>query len=204
VTVVTLTSEAMNERVFLKQVEGKPAPMPLLGVQAFANTLDVEEGIDRLDSLASWREWLEESDLIAPGIRLRSEHLREARAMRDLIRELLTANADEPDGGRDTGRIAEQLGIRRMALTIGPEGELVVDLAPARDPRWLSSQLVGIVHDAQLTGTWSRLKLCRNDDCSWAFYDSSRNRSGSWCRMGECGNRLKNRAYRARQRAERS
>jgi predicted RNA-binding Zn ribbon-like protein len=91
-----------------------------------------------------------------------------------------------------------------MALTIGPEGELVVDLAPARDPRWLSSQLVGIVHDAQLTGTWSRLKLCRNDDCSWAFYDSSRNRSGSWCRMGECGNRLKNRAYRARQRAERS
>ncbi len=194
----------MNERALLRQVEGKPAPMPLLGVQAFANTLDVEDGTDRLESLASWHEWLEESDLIAPGARLRSEHLREARAMRDLIRELLAANGDELDGGRDTGRIAELLGIRRVALTSGPEGELVVDLAPAREAPWLSAQLLGIVHDAQLAGTWSRLKLCRNDECGWAFYDSSRNHSGTWCRMGECGNRLKNRAYRARRRQERS
>jgi predicted RNA-binding Zn ribbon-like protein len=191
----------MNDRALLKQVEGKPAPMPLLGVQAFANTLDVEEGTDRLESLASWHEWLEESDLIAPGVRLRSEHVREARAMRDLIRELLAANGREPGGGRDTGRIAEQLGIRRVMLASGAGGELELDLAPARDPRWLSSQLVGIVHHAQLTGTWPRLKLCENPECSWAFYDSSRNRSGSWCRMGECGNRLKNRAYRARQRS---
>jgi predicted RNA-binding Zn ribbon-like protein len=190
----------VNERAMNEQVEGKAAPMPLLAVQAFANTLDLEEGTDRLESLASWREWLEDSDLVAPGIRLRSEHLAEARAMRDLIRELLRANADEPDGGRDTGRIAEQLGIRRLALTSGSEGELVVDLSPARNPAWLSSQLVGIVHDAQLAGTWSRLKICENEECAWAFYDSSRNRSGTWCRMGVCGNRLKNRAYRARQR----
>ncbi|MGZ5324519.1 MAG: CGNR zinc finger domain-containing protein, partial [Solirubrobacterales bacterium] len=48
--------------------------------------------------------------------------------------------------------------------------------------------------------TWERLKLCENPDCLWAFYDNSRNRSGSWCRMGLCGNRIKNRAYRERQR----
>jgi predicted RNA-binding Zn ribbon-like protein len=193
----------MNEGALLRLVEGKPAPMPLLAVQGFANTLDVEEGTDRLESLASWHEWLEKTDLIAQGVRLRSEHLREARAMRDLIRALLAANGREPGGGRDTGRIAELLGIRRVMLTSGAGGELDLDLSPARNPQWLSSQLVGIVHNAQLTGTWPRLKLCENPECSWAFYDSSRNRSGSWCRMGECGNRLKNRAYRARQRGRR-
>jgi predicted RNA-binding Zn ribbon-like protein len=193
----------MNERAMQEQVEGKAAPMPLLAVQAFANTLDLEEGVDRLESLASWNEWLEESELIAPGVRLRSEHLREARALRELIRELLAANRREPGGGDDTGRIAEQLGIRRVVLTSGPEGALDLDLSPARGADWLSSQLVGIVHDAQLTGTWSRLKICENEECAWAFYDSSRNRSGAWCRMGVCGNRLKNRAYRERQRSRR-
>jgi predicted RNA-binding Zn ribbon-like protein len=187
-----------------KQVEGREAPMPLLAVQAFANTLDLEERTDRMESLASWRAWLQESGLVEPGIRLRAPHLREARAMRELIRELLSANAREPNGGRDTGRIAERLGIRRVMLSSGPHGELDLDLAPARDAAALSAQLVGIVHQAQLTGTWSRLKVCENEECAWAFYDSSRNRSGSWCRMGACGNRIKNRAYRARRRAAQS
>ena len=43
-------------------------------------------------------------------------------------------------------------------------------------------------------GTWSRLKACREDDCHWAFYDRSRNRSGQWCVMAVCGNRNKARA----------
>ena len=66
----------------------------------------------------------------------------------------------------------------------------------------LGSQLLAIAFQSQIEGTWPRLKLCRNPDCRWAFYDSSRNRSGSWCRMGQCGNRLKNRAYRERRRSE--
>jgi predicted RNA-binding Zn ribbon-like protein len=48
-----------------------------------------------------------------------------------------------------------------------------------------------------LDGSWSRLKACRQ--CGWAFYDYSRNRSGSWCSMQLCGNRTKTRAYRRRQ-----
>jgi predicted RNA-binding Zn ribbon-like protein len=47
-------------------------------------------------------------------------------------------------------------------------------------------------------GTWSRLKVCMNDECAWAFYDHARNRSGKWCEMSVCGNRMKARAYRAR------
>ena len=32
-------------------------------------------------------------------------------------------------------------------------------------------------------GTWERLKVCPADDCQWAFYDESKNRSGTWCDM---------------------
>jgi predicted RNA-binding Zn ribbon-like protein len=47
-------------------------------------------------------------------------------------------------------------------------------------------------------GTWKRLKACRNHGCRWAFYDYSKNRSGSWCSMQLCGNRTKTRSYRRR------
>ena len=35
------------------------------------------------------------------------------------------------------------------------------------------------------------LKVCPADDCQWAFYDQSRNRSAIWCDMEVCGNRHK-------------
>jgi predicted RNA-binding Zn ribbon-like protein len=50
-------------------------------------------------------------------------------------------------------------------------------------------------------GTWERLKACAlHDTCEWAFYDWSKNRSGTWCDMKVCGNRSKARAYRERKR----
>ena len=54
--------------------------------------------------------------------------------------------------------------------------------------------------EAMLDGSWPRLKACRN--CGWVFFDTSKNRSGSWCSMQICGNRTKTRAYRRRKSAE--
>ena len=59
-----------------------------------------------------------------------------------------------------------------------------------------------IVQRAIVDGTWARLKACRWDTCQWAFYDTSKNRSGSWCSMAVCGNRAKAAAYRRRRRSE--
>ena len=61
------------------------------------------------------------------------------------------------------------------------------------------AEVVATALTAMLDGTWKRLKVCRN--CQWAFYDTSKNRSGSWCSMQLCGNRLKTRAYRTRRRS---
>ena len=55
-------------------------------------------------------------------------------------------------------------------------------------------------HEAAAEGVWWRLKICSSDECEWAYYDHSKNRSRHYCEYG-CGNKLKTRAYRARRRA---
>jgi predicted RNA-binding Zn ribbon-like protein len=49
-------------------------------------------------------------------------------------------------------------------------------------------------------GDLRRLKVCDNGDCAWAFYDESKNRSRRWCSADKCGNLIKVRRFRERQR----
>jgi predicted RNA-binding Zn ribbon-like protein len=63
------------------------------------------------------------------------------------------------------------------------------------------ARLLAIVSAAAESGQWERLKACPRDPCFWAFYDRSKNRSGRWCRMEDCGNIEKARAFRERKRA---
>ncbi len=47
-----------------------------------------------------------------------------------------------------------------------------------------------------------RIKICDNDDCRWVFFDESRNRAKRWCDDKCCGNLLKVRRFRERQKAK--
>jgi predicted RNA-binding Zn ribbon-like protein len=53
-------------------------------------------------------------------------------------------------------------------------------------------------------GSWSRLKVCANPDCRWAFFDRSRKHAGTWCDMATCGSVFKMRRHRQRQRTQRA
>jgi predicted RNA-binding Zn ribbon-like protein len=59
-------------------------------------------------------------------------------------------------------------------------------------------RMLAIVFRSVADGSWERLKACPAEDCEWAFYDWSKNGSGTWCDMAVCGNRAKARAYRER------
>jgi predicted RNA-binding Zn ribbon-like protein len=61
-------------------------------------------------------------------------------------------------------------------------------------------QMLATVFRSMSDGTWGRMKACGNPDCRWAFYDATKNRSGRWCEMSSCGNRMKARAFRERAR----
>ena len=93
-----------------------------------------------------------------------------------------------------TDRALTRLTIDRTArrLSIEPDSADPVDTMIMR--------LLLIVRDAQHDSTWPRLKTCSNAECRWAYYDRSHAQKGKWCDMSGCGNRLKNRALRARRR----
>ena len=120
------------------------------------------------------------------------------------VREALRALVIHNTGGPQPGSVA-LAPLRRIAeagqalATLGDDGR--VRLEPSGDS--LPARLLGlllIVKDAQDDGTWEHLKACANEECRWAFYDRSRNHGGTWCEMATCGNKLKNREFRARKR----
>jgi predicted RNA-binding Zn ribbon-like protein len=180
-----------------RQVEYKFAPGPLIAVQALANTFAFEPGEERLADPQSAREWLLASDLATEEVRVDEVEWRKLLALRSAVRDLIEANLD----GDPRAAAAEVRALARehpVVLAVGEGGELGTDLAPVASVEAFVSQVLGIVLQAQIAGTWERLKVCASDECRWAFYDASRNRGGTWCNMKTCGNVIKNRAYRER------
>ncbi len=47
-------------------------------------------------------------------------------------------------------------------------------------------------------GEISRIKICRNSDCHWVFYDRTKAKTRCWCSDKSCGNRERVRRSRAR------
>ena len=176
--------------------ENKPAPMPLLRVQGFINTIDFEDGTDLLVLPADARDWLVDAGLLRAGAaEPTASDLELARAVRESIRAVA---ADAGDGRIETLR---QVAADHWArLTVADDGAVGLENASDADVGDALFELLLVIHRAQQDGTWSRLKVCANPDCRWAFYDRSRNQQGNWCSMAVCGNRLKNRELRARRR----
>lgn len=54
--------------------------------------------------------------------------------------------------------------------------------------------------DLLISGELDRVRECAASDCSWLFFDESRNRSRRWCSMQTCGNRAKVDRFRTRRR----
>ena len=79
-----------------------------------------------------------------------------------------------------------------LSVAVDDDGRTALEPA-ARGVDGAVATLLGILHEAQLTGHWLRMKGCRQ--CGYAFFDRSKNRSAAWCAMSICGNRTKNRAY---------
>jgi predicted RNA-binding Zn ribbon-like protein len=175
----------------------KTAPAPLELVQRFVNSVDLEGGEDELGSPQELRAWLVERELIGADEEVSAADLRRALDVREGLRALLMANnglaLDEERVAR-LDRAAARAGVRVVfepgaAPALAPEGR-GVDAAIGR--------LLAIVAGSVQEGSWPRLKACPEHSCMWAFYDRSKNRSGTWCDMAVCGNRAKARAYRER------
>jgi predicted RNA-binding Zn ribbon-like protein len=176
-----------------------PAPGALETVRAFVNTLDVDDAIEELARPADLAAWLAEHDLLAGAASVgpTADDLRHATQLREALRAHLLAHHGRP---LDPAAVAVlDAAARRARLTLRFTGDDETVLEPAAGGiDGALGRLLAIVKDAIDDGSWQRLKVCPADNCLWAFYDASRNRSAVWCDMRVCGNRAKVRGYRER------
>jgi hypothetical protein len=155
-------------------------------VVAFLNTLDVEQDTDVLDDPVRWREWVADQGLAPPLIGMPAgAQLGQVRSVRDALRATVI------DGHGPGGALPPTGGMVRVELHGGVPTLVAVD--PVGAVLAASARLA-------VLGDWDRVKICPADDCRWAFFDHSRNRSRTWCSMRVCGNRTKARNWRERAR----
>lgn len=170
----------MNERA--------PAPGGLALVEALVNTLDIETGVDALDTEGGRaRLRIEESELSA------------ARELREALRAVCLAHAGHhPPGAVPPATLGTLLADAPLLIQVTDDGGTT--LRPAV-PGPLLSRVAEAIATAVGDGSWARLKACEAEDCQWAYYDRSPAARRRWCSMSVCGARAKMRTYRAKRTA---
>jgi predicted RNA-binding Zn ribbon-like protein len=186
-------------------------PEQLRLVESFANSVDVDEGQDDLDSLARFAAWLGAHGF---GAEATESDLALARQIREALRDELAAHhgphgVDEHsaadhhahDHCADTARARLDALSARVPLRVRfgarPAGLAPLGVGAAA----MLGEVLASVVIAEREGDWPRLKMCREDTCQWVYYDRSKNSSKTWCSMRVCGNRNKTRAYRDRRKS---
>jgi predicted RNA-binding Zn ribbon-like protein len=197
---MTVSVNGMTLPSWASHLLHKLAPPPLLLVQAYVNTLDLDLRTDILAHADEARAWLADAGLRDPAQPDLTADVELARAFRESLRAMIARNSGGPALTEAELRPLEHVtseAAPRLEVTV----ECQVELECSKDAQRLIDGLAGLlltIRDAQADGSWDRMKLCGNPDCLWTFYDRSHSRQGAWCDMASCGNRLKNRSLRAR------
>jgi predicted RNA-binding Zn ribbon-like protein len=165
---------------------------------AFVNTLDLETGADAIADPAGLAAWIGANlaELGEPAVDA-AGHAR-ALALREALRGLLRANNGGEADAAELATLRDAAAHSTYRATVAGDRLMLEPTGSGFEP--LSARLLLAVERLQASGAWSRLKACTDDECEWAFFDTSRNRSRTWCSMEECGNRAKTARYRARRR----
>lgn len=166
-------------------------------VVEFVNTRNLEDGTDLIGEPEALERWI---DRHAGGLEVGSVDpgsQRRLLALRESLRALLRTNNGGEAKEDELRALREAAERSRFQTTLDDDGRLGIDAAGG-GPEAFESRLLLALERIQSLGSWPRLKACTDDDCQWAFYDTSRNRSRTWCSMEECGNREKTRRYRRR------
>jgi predicted RNA-binding Zn ribbon-like protein len=162
----------------------------------FVNTAGFGPDREDLPTPDALVQWLSSRGL-EPGSRATKADWEEARAVREALRDLLSAHNEV---GVDVGRATAVLDVaaRRSGLGVRFDDDGARAEPSAPGARGAIGRILAEVSAAMADGTWERLKACRADDCRFAYLDTAKNRSRAWCSMQSCGNRAKVAAYRER------
>jgi predicted RNA-binding Zn ribbon-like protein len=187
----------------------QPAPLP--GHWARHACLDLvnsrwqdHQGSGRaFDRLVSdtWRRAVLDRWDLTPDAPWEPDVEEQLESLRSLVRRLLETSARSqacaPEDLRTLNRVMQAAPtVRRLEET--STGYRLVERPRRRDWDWVAAELAASCARVMAECDPARLKFCANPDCTWMFYDDSRNRRRRWCDGGICGNLLKVRRFRAR------
>lgn len=147
------------------------------------------------------------------------------KVLRTLIRSVMESAArNEPLAGADLASLNRYLlgAPYRQKLVFSPSpGESALNDKDAINPGsfeshccimeweplsqnvdWVLARITESFAQVLLRGDARRLKICANPDCGWAFYDSSRAMTRTWCDSRACGNLMKVRRFREKHKSD--
>jgi predicted RNA-binding Zn ribbon-like protein len=182
------------------KLKRQDAPEELELVRRFINTWDAEFGTDALATAGNAAEWMAGESLIDGPVGLTEAGRERAVQIRETLRALARLNGHGQVGPGVLEQLNEAADQARFCLRFTADGEIKISSGATDVASRAIGRILAIVAVAFVDGTWKRMRICRAEDCGWAFYDRSRNRSGVWCQMAECGNRSKVRTHRERAR----
>jgi predicted RNA-binding Zn ribbon-like protein len=181
----------------------------------FINTLHFESDEvgsgthDHLGQPGAGVEWLAQRGLVHRPRHGDEPSAEDARARakigrcRDAMRELFDATVERRPIRREAlAEVNRVLRHREVIELVAGESGPRLDHRHVGDP--VDDALARLAEAlAREVGTddTSRLRICANDTCRWAFRDSSPTGRRRWCDMSSCGNRAKAARHRARLRA---
>jgi len=169
-------------------------------VQAYVNTVDIQDGPEELSDPNTLERWLVARGLMEPGHPVSEADLKNAIAVREAIRGVIGANTGAAIYPLDVATLNEAVTASRLRARFGADGKARLE-PDSGGVAGAMGRMVAAVFTAMADENWSRLKLCGSPTCRWAFYDQSRNHSSRWCTMASCGNRQKARRFRQRAKA---
>jgi len=175
----------------------RPAPGDLALIQEFVNSTNVGTGREDLVSPEQMVAWFSRHGLPTGSGLPSMADVRRTIELREAIRRVLLANGGGSVDPEAVETLNRTVRTAQLGFTFSCDREARLEPS-AQGIDGALGRLVAIIADAMAHGTWARLKACPDDHCLWAFYDYSKNRSGRWCTMRVCGNRLKARTFRSR------
>ena len=159
----------------------------------FVNTNEPQIAQDQFRDPDQTRDWL-----VAQGCKvgqLNHDDWAAIIAFREGVRAAAAANNGydlDPDAVA-----AMHHAIDRLGFTVQATADAHLEVAASTPAGRALAPLAGALMDAQADRSWTRVKACARDTCRWLFYDTTRNRSRTWCTNSTCGSREKaKRAYR--------
>jgi predicted RNA-binding Zn ribbon-like protein len=183
-------------------------PDELANLYDFANTLDVRHfthhGVphpqgDELTSARELASWISQRGLAPTSAKLTPAMFATAIELRTLVRDFLQCDPLERHGNKDAARaLGKALKYFPLVVAAGDDG--MVLRAAREDALAGLSLIVAELYDGSRNGTLDRLKMCASDECRRVFFDRSKPSTRRWCMSSLCGNRMKTRSYRERQR----